>query len=137
MLPAWLAVRSLYSLQKPMMLMPCWPSAGPTGCAGVALPACICNLMTARTFFATNLLLRGHRARRAPFASQSPPSHDEGRQPADAEQRPTNLIVYPTWRVPAIQLDLFDLEEVELDRRLAAKERDEHRHLVALRQHLA
>src|SRR6185312_1233360 len=98
MLPAWLAVRSLYSLQKPMMLMPCWPSAGPTGCAGVALPAWICNLITARTFFAIHLLLRGHRAGRTPLVRQSPPSHDEGRQPVGADLRPTHLIVYAICR---------------------------------------
>ena len=56
--PAWLAVRALYSLQKAMMLTPCWPSAGPTGGAGLALPAMICNLTIALTFFAMmNLLL--------------------------------------------------------------------------------
>src|SRR5205807_5315348 len=37
-MPAWLAVRSLYSFRNAIMLMPCWPSAGPTGGAGVALP---------------------------------------------------------------------------------------------------
>src|SRR3712207_7261675 len=30
-----------------MMLTPCWPSAGPTGGAGVAAPALIWSLMTA------------------------------------------------------------------------------------------
>src|SRR6476660_3954338 len=35
-----------------MMLTPCWPSAGPTGGAGLALPAWICSLMTVRVFFA-------------------------------------------------------------------------------------
>src|SRR6266851_1439691 len=34
------------------MLMPCCPSAGPTGGAGVALPAGSCRVMTALTFFA-------------------------------------------------------------------------------------
>ncbi len=37
MSPPW--VLALNSLQKPMMLTPCWPSAGPTGGAGFALPA--------------------------------------------------------------------------------------------------
>src|SRR5207302_10715346 len=36
-----------------MMLTPCWPSAGPTGGAGVALPAGIWSLTTATTFFMT------------------------------------------------------------------------------------
>src|ERR1700712_4451379 len=34
-----------------MMLTPCWPSAGPTGGAGLAMPALICSLMTAASFF--------------------------------------------------------------------------------------
>src|SRR5262245_19607804 len=34
-----------------MMLTPCWPSAGPTGGAGVAWPAWICSLITAAIFF--------------------------------------------------------------------------------------
>src|SRR5690606_32191558 len=33
-----------------MMLTPCWPSAGPTGGAGVAAPAWICSLMTPAIF---------------------------------------------------------------------------------------
>src|SRR5450756_1988885 len=55
--PAWDAVRSLYSLQKAMMFTPCWPRAGPTGGAGVALPALICSLTIALTFFAMRSLL--------------------------------------------------------------------------------
>jgi hypothetical protein len=34
-----------------MMLTPCWPSAGPTGGAGVAAPAWICSLIKPVTFF--------------------------------------------------------------------------------------
>src|SRR3972149_718769 len=43
-------VRALNFLQNSMMLAPCWPSAGPTGGAGVALPAGICSLIIAVTF---------------------------------------------------------------------------------------
>jgi hypothetical protein len=50
--PSWEEVRSLYSLQKAIMLTPCCPRAGPTGGAGVALPAGICNLIIVFTFFA-------------------------------------------------------------------------------------
>src|SRR5680860_453999 len=39
-----------------MMLTPCCPKAGPTGGAGFAWPAGICNLMSVRTFLATFLL---------------------------------------------------------------------------------
>src|SRR5689334_11605311 len=35
-----------------MMFTPCWPSAGPTGGAGLACPPGICSLMIVRTFFA-------------------------------------------------------------------------------------
>src|SRR5712691_12398571 len=55
-MPDWVAVRSLYSFKNAIMLMPCWPSAGPTGGAGVALPAGNCRVMTALIFFATKYL---------------------------------------------------------------------------------
>src|ERR1051326_6867963 len=51
-IPAWSLVLALNSLQKPMMLTPCWPSAGPTGGAGFAAPAAICNLICPVIFFA-------------------------------------------------------------------------------------
>src|SRR4030042_839765 len=51
-LPSWDDVRSLYSVQKAIMLTPCCPSAGPTGGAGVAFPAGNCSLIIAFTFFA-------------------------------------------------------------------------------------
>ena len=44
-IPSPFAVRALKFLQKSMMFTPCWPSAGPTGGAGVALPAGMCSLM--------------------------------------------------------------------------------------------
>src|SRR5579862_8778589 len=45
-------VRALKFLQKSMMLTPAWPSAGPTGGAGVAAPAGICSLICPMTFLA-------------------------------------------------------------------------------------
>jgi len=50
--PAWCWVRALNCLQNSMMLMPCCPSAGPTGGAGVALPALHCSFTIAWTGFA-------------------------------------------------------------------------------------
>src|SRR5467141_1270971 len=47
----WL-VRALNCLQNSIMLICAWPSAGPTGGAGVALPAAICNLTEPVAFFA-------------------------------------------------------------------------------------
>src|ERR1700710_1318167 len=45
------SVAALYALQNSMMLTPCWPSAGPTGGAGLAAPAWICSLISPVTFF--------------------------------------------------------------------------------------
>jgi hypothetical protein len=45
------AVRALKSLQKAMMLRPAWPSAGPTGGAGLAWPAGTSSLTTDLTVF--------------------------------------------------------------------------------------
>src|SRR3954451_3151918 len=50
-LPRCDSVAALYCLQNSMMLTPCWPSAGPTGGAGVAAPAWIWSLMRPVTFF--------------------------------------------------------------------------------------
>src|SRR5438445_8317005 len=52
----WL-VRALNCLQNSMMLICACPSAGPTGGAGVALPAAICNFTEPVTFFAIELSL--------------------------------------------------------------------------------
>src|SRR5688500_9406084 len=89
--PVMDAVRSLYSLTKFMMATPCWPSAGPIGGAGVALPAAICNLTYARIRFAITV----------PFV------------------------------VERLALSL-GLQEIELDRGLAAEEGNEHLHLAPL-----
>ena len=50
--PASACVCALNALQNSMMLTPCWPSAGPTGGAGLAAPAGIWSLIIVRTFFA-------------------------------------------------------------------------------------
>src|SRR5271170_3068231 len=52
--PSWSLpeVLALKALQKSMMLTPCGPNAVPTGGAGVALPAGICNFTFAVIFFA-------------------------------------------------------------------------------------
>src|SRR5881392_2458738 len=52
MRPFSCAVWALKALQNSMMLTPCWPSAGPTGGAGLAWPPGIWSLMSVRTFFA-------------------------------------------------------------------------------------
>src|SRR4029077_12735672 len=50
--PACFCVVALNSLQKAMILTPCWPKAGPTGGAGFAWPAGICNLICPTISFA-------------------------------------------------------------------------------------
>src|SRR2546423_9474432 len=52
----WL-VLALNCLQNSMMLTCAWPRAGPTGGAGVALPAAIWSFTCPVTFFAIALLL--------------------------------------------------------------------------------
>src|SRR5437667_7647941 len=52
------AVCALNALQKSMMLTPCWPSAGPTGGAGVAAPAWICSLIRPAIFFFGGMFFR-------------------------------------------------------------------------------
>src|SRR5450432_848161 len=49
-------VAALNSLQNCMMLTPCCPRAGPTGGAGLALPAGICSFTCPVTFFISGLL---------------------------------------------------------------------------------
>src|SRR5271157_606703 len=51
-------VFALNCLQNSMMLICACPSAGPTGGAGVALPAAICNFTEPVAFFAMSALLR-------------------------------------------------------------------------------
>ena len=50
--PMSFAVCALNALTNSMMLMPCWPSAGPTGGAGEAWPPGAWSLMVVRTFLA-------------------------------------------------------------------------------------
>src|SRR5918998_3503564 len=106
------SVAALYALQNSMMLTPCWPSAGPTGGAGVAAPALIWSLMTAvnrflggmTSFFVTgwNGLGAGPRSERS-----------EGRGAPRSS-------------------DLLDLVERELDRRLPTEDGDQHLQLLLL-----
>src|SRR5215470_1673668 len=51
-MPTSFFVTALNSLQNAMMVTPCWPSAGPTGGAGLACPAGICHLICPVIFFA-------------------------------------------------------------------------------------
>src|SRR5215218_1279982 len=83
-----------------MIATPCWPRAGPIGGAGVAFPAGICNLTYPLTRFATvpNLLARCPRQLEMCELAKC----------------------FCVFMIPARPV------EIELDRRLASKERDEH-----------
>src|SRR4051812_2291703 len=98
-LPRCDSVAALYALQNSMMLTPCWPSAGPTGGAGVAAPALIWSLMTA-----VNRFLGGMTS--------------------------SFFLTGTSWSGQVLQLG--DLGERELDRRLPAEDRDEHLQLLLL-----
>src|SRR3954453_3114987 len=112
-LPRCDSVAALYALQNSMMLTPCWPSAGPTGGAGVAAPALIWSLMTAvnrflggmTSFFVTgwNGPVAGPRRELTSGGGRRGPSSD-----------------------------LLDLVERQLDRRLAAEDRDQDLQLLLL-----
>src|SRR3954453_4037345 len=100
-----------------MMLTPCWPSAGPTGGAGVAAPALIWSLMTAVNRFLggmTFLLLR------------------DVNSWSWLEGPLTGARAEPAKRGGEGVLNLGDLGERELDRRLPAEDRDEHLQLLLL-----
>src|SRR6266852_181356 len=105
-------VCALNALQNSMMLTPCWPSAGPTGGAGLAWPPGICSLMSVSTFFAN---LDSYRfVARAPLqASQTEVWHAVGD--------------------PNCSVDLFHLVEPQLNRNLALEDVDEHPQLLLLR----
>src|SRR5262245_28964386 len=53
------SVAALYALQNSMMFTPCWPSAGPTGGAGVAWPAFSCSVKVLTSFFFGGMSLPG------------------------------------------------------------------------------
>src|SRR5712692_3738263 len=79
-----------------MMLRPRWPSAGPMGGDGFALPAGTCSLMSPTIFFAIQLSCGSKRTRQA-FSPSFP-----------------------------YLLRLLDLPEFQLHRRRAAENRDRH-----------
>src|SRR5919107_5702177 len=100
-----------------MMLTPCWPSAGPTGGAGVAAPALIWSLMTAVNRFLggmTFLLCR-----------------DVGLW-SGLEGPLAGARVERARRGGRGVLNLGDLVERQLDRSLAAEDGDEHLQLLLL-----
>src|SRR6478609_9168355 len=99
--PPWSWVCALNALQNSMMFTPCWPSAGPTGGAGLAAPPGTWSLMSVRTFLAmSRVRLPGLNRQRAVLS--------------DLRGRPHQAAI--------CLLDLLHLVEADLDRRLAAED---------------
>src|ERR1700722_8705367 len=117
-LPRCDSVAALYCLQNSMMLTPCWPSAGPIGAAGGAAPALICSLMIAASFFFGGMtVLRRLKVQMQEYGTA----------------RGARFLV----GLGPFGLDLGDLAERELDRRLAAEDRHEHLELLLVGVDLA
>src|SRR5919198_5495729 len=104
-------VCALNCLQNSMMFTPCWPSAGPTGGAGLAMPAVICSLMIAASFF----FLGGISVSCARLLS---PRANGGARVAVGPNGPS---------------DLGDLAERQLDRGLPAEDRHQDLELLPVR----
>src|SRR4029079_19514629 len=111
--PESLSVRALKVLQNSMMFTPCWPSAGPTGGAGVAAPALIWSLTIAESF----RFLGGISCSLVLLSAQ--PGGRRG----------------PTCR--GRMSDLGDLGEGELDRSLPAEDRNQDLDLLGVDVDLA
>src|ERR1044071_7232231 len=109
--PSWsfADVFALNALQNSMMLTPCGPSAVPTGGAGVALPAGICNFTIACTFFAITLTHEGH----------------EGCRRARRRTESVSLRVLRSRRALRGS-NLLHLQKVQFHRRGAAEDRHHH-----------
>src|SRR5215831_7718193 len=119
--PSCPAVFALKFLQKSMMLMPCGPSAVPTGGAGVAAPAWIWIFTIAAT-------LRFAMSIRSFAAAQDTCA-------AVAHSLASSLASGSLTAPCALQLG--DVAELELDRRLPAEDVDEHLELRAIDVDLA
>src|SRR5690606_19882199 len=106
-------VCALKALQNSMMLRPRWPSAGPMGGEGFALPAGTCSLMKPMIFFATMALpgfkrTRSDRALPVSFGRETAPGHRA--PPSGAAEKASGLL---------------DLAEIQFHRGGAPE--DEHR----------
>src|SRR4051794_30313375 len=129
MRPSSFAVLALKFLQKSMMFTPCGPSAVPTGGAGVALPAEICNFTIACTFFAITFTSRGGAEARS-FSAHTP----SGR--VISSPSPPITTRTPRLRVSAARSsDLFHLQEVEFHRRRPSENRHHHLQRALVRVH--
>src|SRR5689334_13744939 len=109
-------VWALNALQNSMMLRPRWPSAGPMGGDGFALPAGTWSLIRPTIFFATVLLLSGANGRRSCGALPVKATGYAGLAYRNG-QTTSGL-------EPCLPLCLLDLPEIQFHRRRAPE--DEH-----------
>src|SRR5690349_3085348 len=126
------SVAALYALTNSMMFTPCWPSAGPTGGAGVAWPAgsWSVNVLTSFFFGGMSVFLGGR--------SLNPTSRVRGECRGYRGARTlTRRRSSRTNKSTPAGLDLGDLVEVELDRRLPTEDRHQHLQLLLVGVDLA
>src|ERR1700688_1942500 len=117
--PFCVIVRALKFLQKSMMLTPCWPSAGPTGGAGVASPAGICSFTYPVIFFAIVL---------ASLAGKRKTGKGKRRPDSFLSAYPVAIAPsFPVFRFPFTDSsDLLDLQKLELHGRRTPEDCDHH-----------
>src|SRR2546429_454699 len=120
MSPRWESVSALYRLTNSMMFTPCWPSAGPTGGAGVAWPAGHRSGKVLTSFFFGGM---------AVFLGLG--WWVLSREPRRTVRRGRTV------QGTATGLYLGDLVEVELDRGLPAEDRDQYLQLLLVGVDLA
>src|SRR5260370_4442784 len=133
-----------------MMLMPCGPNAVPTGGAGVARPACSSSLSTVRIFFFDTTSPRTPRSDAYPRHRRPEPRRGwraeerigqmrDAAAPGPSTQASAPKAPGRLGRADARNfgggtlMDLFHLEQVQLDRRLTAEHVDQHLELALLR----
>src|SRR5215472_13789767 len=141
-------VRALNCLQNSMMLICAWPNAGPTGGAGVALPASICNFTCACIFFGAMLLVNP--VLQKPWLRETGldfrPSPNLPKMPKLPKIAEISLFtqavshnscsIWILWQLPILAIaflrHFLHLPKLELYRRCPSKDRDHHFQRLAL-----
>src|SRR5262245_31734012 len=107
-----------------MMLAPCWPSAGPTGGAGVACPAGHCSLTWAMIGLAM-LLLTSRRFSLGPSAARVPC------RSLYPDPRGSGEVSFALPPPGLTGLEALHLQEIQLHRGRAPEDRDHDLELLA------
>src|SRR4029077_6891653 len=121
-------VRALNCLQNSMMLICAWPSAGPTGGAGVALPAAICSFTEPVIFFAILSFPNS-------VVGLDRRSNSDQTIETDATSFPS-IPQLLNFTIAQLRDDLFHLPELQFDRRRSPENRDHHFQRLAVFVHL-